>query len=213
MPRRVDEFRGLTQLSRLKLLRAIQVSPDSTLHELVDETGLHANTVREHLQILEDEGLIASTTVHRGTRGRPPVVYHAVAAPAESAAAQRRIRLSLEHGDLLRRVAPELDHTAELGEAAVHQLDALYEHLEDAGLQPDIDDRSLSVGLIPCPYHTVVDEEQDLVCHVHEQLIADVLAQVPGPVRMREVRPFTTPHSCAVLLELRTAPPEQSEPV
>ncbi|WP_457099159.1 winged helix-turn-helix transcriptional regulator [Microbacterium sp. P5_E9] len=202
MPRRVEDYRGLTQLSRLRLLRAIQVTPDCTLNELVAETGLHPNTIREHLQVLEEEGLIASATAHRGTRGRPPVVYRPVAAASDSAAAERRIRLSVEHGDLLRRVAPELDHTAELGTDAVHQLDALYEHLEDAGFQPDLDDQSLRVDLVPCPYQTDVDEERQLVCQVHQQLILDLLRQVPGPVEVRTLLPFATPNRCTIHLQL-----------
>ena len=206
MPRRVEDYRGLTQLSRLRLLRAIQVTPDCTLNDLVAETGLHANTIREHLQVLEDEGLIVSATAHRGSRGRPPVVYRAVAAASESPAAERRIRLSVEHGDLLRRVAPELDRTTELGTDAVHQLDALYEHLEDAGFQPDLDDRSLRVDLVPCPYQTDVDEDRQLVCQVHQQLILDLLRQVPGPVEVRDLLPFATPNRCTIHLQLSATP-------
>ena len=203
MPRRVDDYRGLTQISRLKLLRALQAKPGLTLSELVEITKLHPNTAREHLHVLEDEGLVVESTLHRGGRGRPPVVYSPVTQAVESEVAQKRLRRAQEHGDLLRRVAPDLDRTAELGEAGVHQLDALYEHLDDAGLQPDVHADTLTLDLVPCPYHTVVAEDRALVCAVHSQLIQDVLAQVPGPVEFDELRPFTTPHSCALVLRSR----------
>lgn len=203
MPRRVDDYRGLTQLSRLRLLRALQAQPGLTLSELADITKLHPNTAREHLHVLKDEGLVVEATLHRGGRGRPPVVYSPVTQAVESEPAQRRLQRAQEHGDLLRRVAPELDHTAELGEAGVHQLDALYEHLDDAGLEPDIHPETLTVDLVPCPYHTAVAEDRALVCAVHAQLIQDVLSQVPGPVEFSEMHPFTTPHSCSLVLRAR----------
>jgi predicted ArsR family transcriptional regulator len=166
----------------------------------VEAGVLRVNTVREHLRVLEDEGLVVGETVRTGGRGRPPVVFRPVRDADASPAVEERLAQARERGDLLRRLEPELDATEELGEDAVHQLDALYEHLEDAGLQPRIDEPSLTVGLVPCAYHAAVAENQSLVCSVHARLVQDVLTQVPGPIRLRRVDPFVTPHSCVVAL-------------
>lgn len=200
MVRRAHEYRGLTQMSRLRLLRAVQRQPGRLVQELAEDTGLHVNTVRDHLRVLEDEGLVVARTVRTGGRGRPPVVFHPVREADASPAVEERLEQARERGNLLRRLEPELDVTEDLGEDAVHQLDALYEHLEDAGLQPRIDEPSLTVGLVPCAYHAAVAENQSLVCSVHARLVQDVLTQVPGPVRLRRVDPFVTPHSCMIAL-------------
>ena len=44
-------------------------------HELADRLGIHANTVRLHLERLREAGLVDVEAVHRGTVGRPQHVY------------------------------------------------------------------------------------------------------------------------------------------
>lgn len=203
MPRRAHDYRGLTQLSRLRLLRAIQRTPGLLLSELAEIAELHTNTAREHLRVLEDEGLVRSETQPTGGRGRPPIVYLPVREADSSPAASRRVAAATASGDALRRMSPDLDSSADLGTAATHQLDALYEHLEDAGLQPDLDERELTMTLAPCPYHRAVEEDRPLVCSVHARLVQDVLTQVPGPIELRRVDPFVTQHSCVIALGMK----------
>ena len=74
--------------------------------------------------------------------------------------------------------APELD------EDAMHQLDALYEHLDELGLEPDLDEKNLEVALSPCRFHTLVAEQGHAVCRVHEGLIRDVLNRAEGPLEV-----------------------------
>ena len=58
MPRRVNDFRGLAEVSRVLLLGAVQNHPGSRLKELADEAGLHINTACDHLRVLVDEGFV-----------------------------------------------------------------------------------------------------------------------------------------------------------
>lgn len=204
MPRRADAFRGLAHASRLRVMDAVLASPGVGLAELAERTGLHENTLRDHVRVLEAEGLILASTAHRGTRGRPPTVYHPVRGEHRSAVAERRIEAAKRHGDLLRRVVPEAD-AADLEPPAQHQLDALYEHLDDVGLSPEVDERSLAIDLVPCPFHSLVAQNRDVVCHVHEELIRVVLEQAGGPVELDRLLPYVTEHACRV--ELRRAHP------
>lgn len=202
MPRRVDDFRGLTHPSRLRLLHAVQREPGRRLKALADETGLHINTARDHLRVLEDEGLIVGAPVETGRRGRPPIGYSPVRAVEQSPAAARRSADAKARGDLLRGLDPELDHRDSLGERAVHQLDALYEHLEDAGLEPEIDEHDLTVGLLPCLYEGMLDAERPAVCSVHAKLVRHQLEQVPGPMELRALHPFVGARRCILVLGL-----------
>jgi predicted ArsR family transcriptional regulator len=212
MPRRVDDYRGLTQRNRLRLLRAVQRVPGRQLQELAEDTGLPLNTARDHLKVLENEGLIASGPVETGRRGRPPKGYSPVRSTEHSPVAERRMTQARTRGDRLRSLDAELDHTEALGQEAVHQLDALYEHLEDAGLEPEIDERELTVGLLPCLYERMIDEDRPLVCSVHATLVRDQLEQVPGPLQLRRLHPFAGPNRCVLVLGRAGEEPRSTRP-
>ena len=200
MPRRRTDFRGLADPSRIRLLRRIQAAPGCTVKVLAEHTGLHVNTVREHLQALADEGLVTAEATHTGGRGRPPTTYRPVVDPATSSAAQERVERARERGDTLRRILPPDTTSAELGEAALHQLDTLYLHLDDSGLEPVVDQERLEVDLVPCPFYRILEEDPQLACAVHAQILRDTLAQVPGPLQLEELRPFVGPAACLVRL-------------
>lgn len=203
MPRRVDHYRGLTQRSRVLLLHAVQRTPGQMIQELAEETGLPVNTARDHLRVLEDEGLIVSTPVETGRRGRPPRSYSPVREPQHSSSAERRLQQARERGAALRGLAPELDHTETIGPDAVHQLDALHDHLEDAGMEPEVDEQRLTVGLLPCLYEEMLDSEEPAVCSVHARLVQAQLEQAGGPLELRQLRPFIGRERCELILGRR----------
>jgi predicted ArsR family transcriptional regulator len=174
--------------------------PGLGLIELGDLTGLHDNTLRDHLKVLSGEGVVRSETERRAGRGRPRLVYFAVDALTENEIAQNRIDEAKRRGDLLRRVMP--GPPVDLDDDAVHQLDALYEHLDAVGLDPELDDANLRVQLTPCPFHKLIDEHPETICNVHEGLVRDVLLRAGGPVEVDRLMPLVTPHACILRLRL-----------
>ncbi len=209
MPRRADAYRGLAQISRLKVLDVVQATPGVGLAELTASTGLHENTLRDHMRVLETEGFVRTEVEHRGTRGRPRTVFHPVLSETESDAARRRIESAAHHGDLLRKIRPDAE-VSSLGPDALHQIDALYEHLDDVGLDPLLDEDGLTVELIPCPFHDLIEEGREIACRVHEGLIRNILTQADGPVELERLLPFTTAHTCHVHLQVRESASEPS---
>jgi predicted ArsR family transcriptional regulator len=183
----------------MQLLRAIQRVPGRRAGELASESGIPLNTVRDHLRVLEDEGLIRSETLQVGVRGRPPVVFHPVQETSSSPAASARVTGAAERGRMLRAVTPSAD-AEPLGADAQRQVDVLYEHLDDSGLEPALDERALTFDLAPCRYHDMIDEERALVCGVHARLVQDVLRQAEVPLVVRRLEPFVTAHRCRLLL-------------
>lgn len=207
MPRRVGDFRGLTQPNRLLLLRAIQRRPGARVDELATECGIPLNTTRDHLRVLEDEGLICAERIQTGARGRPPVAYRAVGADTSTDVARARVATAQQRGDLMRRI---VGTDAELADGpAQAQLDVLYQHLDDSGFEPVVDAPQLSIELAPCRFHELIGEDATLVCAVHARLVGDVLAQVDGPLALRRLDPFVTAHSCRIALTRR--PPTQQD--
>lgn len=198
MPRRVSDYRGLTEMSRLRLLHAVQRRPGRLLKELAEDAGIHVNTARDHMRVLEDEGLVLSTPVETGRRGRPPVVYTLVLETSESEEAERRVQDAVARGELLRRLEPDL--RGSLDNTTLHQLDTLYEHLDDVGLEPEIDQESLTVGLRPCRYEALIAEERPVVCAVHAKLVRDQLQHIDGPLELRRLHPYVGPERCEIVL-------------
>lgn len=202
MPRRVTDFRGLAEPSRLRLLGCVQRQPGLTVVELADLVGLHVNTTRDHLDALVREGLLAARPLATGKRGRPRLLYACVDDANENEAARDRIARAQTTRELLHKFAtgPKATPECELGDAAELQLETVYEHLQDSGLQPDLDRERLVFDIVPCPFFTIVDEEPELACAVHERLLKDTLAQVPGPIKSLTLQPFVGPHDCRVSL-------------
>lgn len=203
MPRRVTDYRGLTEGSRLKLLHAIQRQPGQTLKALAEAAEIHVNTARDHLRVLEDEGFITATPIDTGRRGRPPMEYHPLEDADHNPTARERAEEARARGKLLRRLSPELDTGQDLPDDAQHQLDVLYEHLDDVGMEPVIDNDQLTVDVKPCIYQDLLEADRPVVCSVHAKLVRQQLEQVDGPLQLRRLHPFTTAHSCLLVLGLQ----------
>ena len=51
-------YSAISSYSRVRVLHLLQQRPQRTIAELCQSTGLHPNTVREHLQRLIDGGYV-----------------------------------------------------------------------------------------------------------------------------------------------------------
>lgn len=176
-----------------------------TIDELCEATGLHANTVREHLQRLIEGGYVIPTIEHRTTRGRPRTLYSAATGTPEASSpvARDKVAEAARRGDMMRRVLSEQDSA--LGREATNQLDALIEHLEESGFEPVVDEDELTVDLAPCPHVVSRPEDRAILCQVHLGLMQGVLTQAGGPVATHCVRAAARPEDCTVQLRLTAA--------
>ena len=215
MPRRVNDYRGLAEVSRVLLLGAVQNHPGSRLRELADEVGLHINTARDHLRVLIDEGFIYLHPESTGVRGRPPMVYHPVDDPESNSVAAERIARAREHHEALTRLmaGAELRPTGldALGDQAGTQFDLLYEHLDDSGMEPEPDAEELRISLAPCPHYRMVGEDRAIACGIHAKIVRDLLSQLPGPLELDRLQPFTSADTCQILLRDAHCPGTSAE--
>ena len=77
--------RVLSGVSRVAVLEALRTSARPLdVQAIAAAVGLHANTVRSHLDQLVDAGLAARATELRTTPGRPRLLFRAVAQPIGS---------------------------------------------------------------------------------------------------------------------------------
>lgn len=193
-------YSAISSYSRVEIMSLIQQRPQRTITELSEATGLHANTVREHVQRLIDAGHIVQEREHRTTRGRPRVLYSAATGQAEASSpvAAQRVRDAARRGDLMRRALPET--AGPLTGDAVHQLDAIVEDLVDAGFDPLVDEDALTIDLTPCPHAMTQSEHRATLCTVHIGLMQNVVAQAGGPLHVEGMRASCDPSECVVQL-------------
>jgi predicted ArsR family transcriptional regulator len=196
-------YSAISSYSRVEILALIQARSPRTVTELTEATGLHANTVREHLQRLIDGGHVIPSTEHRTTRGRPKTLYSAATGSraASSPIARRKVRDAAHRGDVMRRVLPWTGSSVQsLGRAATHQLDAIVEHLTESGFDPAVDERALTIAVSPCPHAMSQSRHRQTLCAVHLSLMQAVLTEAGGPLRATCIRTTERESDCVVEL-------------
>src|SRR5699024_7135819 len=87
MPRRVNDLRGLAEVSRVLLLGGVQKHPGSRLKELAAVAGRHTTAPRVQLHVLVDEGVNCQRAEPSGNRRGAPMLYLPVDYPETNAAA------------------------------------------------------------------------------------------------------------------------------
>ncbi len=196
----------ISSFSRVRILYLIQARPERSIVELREATGLHPNTVREHLQRLIEGGYVIPTIERRATRGRPRTLYSAAtgAPEASSPVARDKVSAAARRGDLMRRLLPSA--ASELDTDATYQMDALVEHLEESGFEPVVDSDALTIDLTPCPHAAALPEHRSTLCAVHLGLMQGVLGEAGGPLSTGGVRETCRPEECTVQLRLSRAP-------
>src|SRR5438093_9489008 len=79
--------RALSDPSRVRILELVQqAEAPLDARELGTRVGLHVNTVRSHLRVLAEAGLVAAGREEPTGPGRPRVLYQAPAEPLDAPA-------------------------------------------------------------------------------------------------------------------------------
>jgi predicted ArsR family transcriptional regulator len=204
--------RALAEPSRGRILETLAAAGEPLdAAELAEQVGLHPNTVRWHLGVLAEAGLVTSSPEPRTSPGRPRIVFSAAeedggrqdyrllaailagslsGSPDGAATAERAGtawgRYLVERPPPLARMTP--------GEAADHVVRLLDEH----GFEPEREDGD--VLMHRCPFHDLAEQHGDVVCAVHLGLIRGALAEIGAPITATKLEPFVEPHLCRARL-------------
>lgn len=216
--------RALANPLRRRILASLRARADGLdVRDLAQDAGVHVNTVRSHLGILEEAGLVGAQPVPRDGPGRPRLAYHATPEAAVAVGDGPGYRLlakmlaghleaDAEHpnevaraiGDawgqhLVERPAPFEELTPAAG------VDRLVALLCELGFDPEVrggDPTRPVVELRRCPFLAVARDHQDVVCSIHLGLMRGALAELGVEVRATELRPFVEPDRCLAELEV-----------
>jgi predicted ArsR family transcriptional regulator len=198
------------------------------VREVAQQTGLHPNTARFHLEALVEARLAARETEERETPGRPRIGYRAV---ADGPAGRRRYRLLAEMlTSLIAGTMPEPGKAAEdagrewgaylteppppyqqlTADESVAKLTTI---MEELGFAPQAETGPGSgqyrVRLRQCPFREVAERHRDVICSLHLGLMRGVLGRMRAPVTADGLDPFVEPSLCVARLTGGGAPGER----
>src|SRR5512135_356608 len=208
---------GRSRADVLDMLRA--AGGPLGVREVAQQTGLHPNTARFHLEALVEAGLAVRETEDRETPGRPRVGYRAV---ADGPAGRRRYRLLAEMlATLIAGTMPAPGRAAEEAGrewgAYLTEQPAPYQRLsaaeasgkltaimEELGFAPQAEAGDAKgqyrLRLRQCPFREVAEHHQDVICSLHLGLIRGALARMRAPVTADRLDPFVEPSLCVAHL-------------
>lgn len=209
--------RALSDPSRLRILELLQqAEAPLDARELGTRVGLHANTVRLHLRVLAEAGLVSARREERTRPGRPRVLYEATTAEALDAPALASYRLLAQI--LASSLAgTERDPSARAEEAGrawgahlvgrpapftsiskEETIDEVVRLHEQFGFRPELRGAKSGQELVlkHCPLQEIATTYQSVICPVHLGLIRGALAQLGTGVKTDRLEPFAEPSTC-----------------
>lgn len=202
-----------------------QTEPVRT-NDLVQLVGLHANTVRAHLQELVEAGLVAVETVPPSGRGRPAHQYSITDAGRlvprvnDPAFSEYRGLTTAFASYLAARAEDPSEESRTVGRAWGQQLASEDDLPDDIPGQGDAQARVIrllaKLGFTPvppatgeedegfalrtCPLLELAEEMPEVICQVHQGLVEGALKEYGAPGTQAILSPFSEPGACRLYL-------------
>ncbi len=188
-------LKALGDETRFSMYRELASEPAPlSAQDLADRLGLHANTVRLHLDRLREAGLVEAEAVHRGTVGRPQHLYSlAPGAPGLGFDPPAHALLAGLLAALAEEVGAEGDAAAATGRVWGHGvakrqrsrgcLEVLGSELDRLGFEPAADepvDDEAKVVFLHCPFRELAEAYPELVCNLHRGICEGMVDEAGG---------------------------------
>jgi predicted ArsR family transcriptional regulator len=218
--RRDLTYRALADPTRRHLLRLLD-DTDGALEvsALSAQIGLHPNTVRAHLEMLRQAGMVTRSTEPRSRPGRPKMLYRS---------APRRTRSPGSEGYqflaevLASCMQAHLDDPAAVAEEAgrawgrymvdgpepyahhdfTDDVGQMVAALAELGFAPEERQHGsrILVRLHDCPFREVARTRADVVCSIHLGILRGMAEELGGSVTVENLQPFVEPSLCIASL-------------
>jgi predicted ArsR family transcriptional regulator len=209
--------RALADDRRAQLVEELRATPDGLdIHELARRLGLHANTVRWHLGVLQDAGAVSSTAAPRSGRGRPRMLYRLERSAREGSRDEYRLLATILSGTLA-EYAEGRERAAHAGRAwgrylverplpLVRVTDAqateqVVRLLDEQGFAAEADGERIRMRR--CPFHDLAEAQPEIVCAVHRGLISGALEELGSELEVEGLDVFAEPNLCVAHLARR----------
>ena len=201
---------------RREVLRLLRSSPaPMSIAAIADRLGVHANTVRFHLDSLVADDQVEQVEHGRNAPGRPPLMFRAIRQMDRGGTRHYRLlaeilitALAAERDPRAKAMAAgrawarELDSRLESlpGDAggAEKAIDKLVAALDELGFAPErrTSDGEQQVGLRHCPFLELAETRASVVCPIHLGLMQGALQTWAAPVSVDRLDAFVEPDLC-----------------
>jgi predicted ArsR family transcriptional regulator len=187
-------LKALGDETRFSMYRELASSTRGcSAQELADSLGLHANTVRLHLDRLREAGLVDVEPVHRGTVGRPTHVYSlAPGAPGLGFDPPSYTLLAGLLAALAERVGADGEEATQIGRAWGAEagkrtrsrscVKALSAEMSRLGFDPttETSGTDADMAFMHCPFRELAEAYPELVCNLHRGISEGIVQEVGG---------------------------------
>jgi predicted ArsR family transcriptional regulator len=212
--------RALGDPSRVRVVEALRGSKEPLdAVELAGRVGLHPNTVRSHLRVLAEAGLVSVRAERRLRPGRPRLVYEAL--PETAAAVELdgyRLLAEILASYLAVSGQDSTDQAEEAGRSwgrylvdrrlpeavsGEDDIDSILRLLEEVGFEPRLEpaEHGHTVLMQHCPFGEVAGTYGRVVCSVHLGLMQGALVELGARLAADDLKPFVKPGVCAAHLD------------
>ncbi len=223
--RRELSYKALADPTRRHLLRLLDDALEPIeVGALAEQLGLHPNTVRDHLELLRQAGLVTRVAEKRERPGRPKMLYSSLPQEARSPGFEGyRFLAEVLAGYLQAHVDDPAGAAEEAGRAwgrymvnkpepfarplAADVLAQIVNTLVELGFAPEEEANrgGFRIRLHDCPFREVAQTRTEVVCGVHLGILRGMAEELGGSVLVDDLIPFFEPSMCVV--ELSERPP------
>jgi predicted ArsR family transcriptional regulator len=195
---------------RQAILDALRSARDGLdTNQLAERVDLHANTIRWHLGVLADAGLVQATPERRHGRGRPSIVHRLTGEGTARGRDEYRLLATM----LTDVVAGDENGEARAYEAGVRWGRHLQQGDPDAGLADLLDQEGFAaeqhgdtVEMRRCPFYALAENSPQVICTLHHGIIDGALDEAGSGETVERLDPFVEPGLCIAHLSRAARP-------
>ena len=186
------------------ILEALRSAHDGLdTNQLAEGLDLHQNTIRWHLGLLTDAGLVQATPERRHGRGRPSIVHRLTG----EGIARGRDEYRLLPTMLTDVVAADGSGEARAYEAGLRWGRHLQQAEPDASIVHLLDREGFAaeqhgdqVEMRRCPFYALAEGSPQVICTLHHGIIDGALDEAGSEQTVERLDPFVEPGLCIARL-------------
>jgi predicted ArsR family transcriptional regulator len=177
--------------------------------QLAERLDLHPNTIRWHLGLLADSGLVEAMPERRHRRGRPSLVYRLTGEGVGRGRDEYRLLATM----LTDLVAADGNGEARAYETGLRWGRHLRQGEPDASLVDLLDQEGFEatqhgdrVEMRRCPFYALAEGSPQVICTLHHGVIDGALAEAGADDEVERLDPFVEPGLCVAHIRRRLRP-------
>jgi predicted ArsR family transcriptional regulator len=189
---------------RTSILEALGAAADGLdTNQLAERLDVHPNTIRWHLEVLSDSGLVEAIPERRRGRGRPSIVHRLTSAGNVQGRDEYRLLATM----LTDVVAGDKNGEARAYEAGFRWGRHLQQAEPDAPVAQLLDREGFAaeqhgdrIEMRRCPFYALAEGAPQVICTLHRGIVDGALEEAGSDQSVERLEPFVEPGLCIAQL-------------